>query len=133
MWLLLCGGLLSLYLGFAKRRHELELLGPGSAAHRSVLGHYDIGLLDQISTILLAVTVLSYVMYTLDSATARTVGEETLSYSTAFVLYGVLRYLYLVRRQNGGLPTETLLADRPLLGAVVAWAAYCAWAVYRPF
>ena len=26
-WLLLCGGLLSLYLGFAKRRHELGVLG----------------------------------------------------------------------------------------------------------
>ena len=38
IWLLLCGGLLSLYLGFAKRRHELELLGAGSVDHRSVLG-----------------------------------------------------------------------------------------------
>ena len=27
VWLLLCGGLLALYLGFAKRRHELGVLG----------------------------------------------------------------------------------------------------------
>lgn len=133
IWLLLCGGLLSLYLGFAKRRHELELLGAGSVDHRSVLGSYDVPMLDQISTILLAVTVVAYVMYTLESATAHVVGEETLSYSTVFVLYGVLRYVFLVRRHEGGPPTETLLADRPLLAAVIAWGAYCAWAVYRPF
>jgi 4-hydroxybenzoate polyprenyltransferase len=133
VWLLLCGGLLSLYLGFAKRRYELELLGGGSVEHRSVLGLYDVALLDQISTILLAVTIVAYVMYTLESPTARVVGEQTLSYSTVFVLYGVLRYVYLVRRREGGAPTETLLADRPLLAAVIAWGAYCAWVIYRPF
>src|SRR5678815_1865301 len=31
IWLLLCGGLLALYLGFAKRRHELVLLGGASS------------------------------------------------------------------------------------------------------
>ena len=30
VWLLLCGGLLALYLGFTKRRHELSLLGASS-------------------------------------------------------------------------------------------------------
>jgi 4-hydroxybenzoate polyprenyltransferase len=136
IWLLLCGGLLSLYLGFAKRRHELLLLGEGSRHHRSVLQHYDAALLDQISGILLAVTVVSYIMYTLTSQTAAQVGSEALSYSTAFVLYGVFRYLWLVhqaRGNGGGDPTETLLTDRSLLVAVTLWLAYCGWAIYRPF
>ncbi|MGH7463536.1 MAG: UbiA prenyltransferase family protein, partial [Longimicrobiales bacterium] len=59
VWLLLCGGLLSLYLGFAKRRHELLLLGGESRLHRSVLQQYNAGLLDQISGILLSVTVVA--------------------------------------------------------------------------
>ena len=37
VWLLLCGGLLALYLGVCQRRHELAVLGAGSAAHRGVL------------------------------------------------------------------------------------------------
>ena len=41
-------------------------------------------------------TVVAYVMYTLESPTAQAVGEETLSYSTVFVLYGVPRYVFLV-------------------------------------
>lgn len=136
VWLLLCGGLLSLYLGFAKRRHELLLLRDDSRHHRSVLEHYDAALLDQMSGILLAVTVVSYIMYTLTSPTAVQLGNEALSYSTVFVLYGVFRYLWLSHqaRGNGGAdPTETLLTDKPLLAAVALWLAYCGWAIYRPF
>ena len=130
IWLLLCGGLLALYLGFAKRRHELVLLGSGSTAHRIVLSHYTIAFLDQLSGVLLAVTIVAYIMYTLESETARLVGTESLAYSTVFVLYGVLRYLFLVHRNEGGDPTGTLLTDRPLLAAVVLWGLYCGAVIY---
>jgi len=131
VWLLLCGGLLSLYVGFAKRRHELALLGDKSSSHRSVLEHYDVVLLDQMSMILLAVTIVAYIMYTLTSETAAQTGRETLSYSTVFVLYGVFRYLFLVHGDGkGGDPTETLLTDRALLINGLLWLAYCAWALY---
>jgi len=133
VWLLLCGGLLANYLGFTKRRHELAIMGEGSTTHRSVLEHYDIGLLDQMSVILLSVTVVSYLMYTLTSQTAAQVGD-LLSYSTVFVLYGMFRYLYLVHfAGKGGDPTETLLRDRALLIDVALWLAYCGWVIYRPF
>ncbi len=132
VWLLLCGGLLALYLGFAKRRHELTLLGQGSSSHRLVLSEYSAELLDQISVVLLSATLISYVMYTRESATAALVGSDALSYSTVFVVYGVFRYLYLVHRRSGGSPTETLLTDKSLLAAVLAWLVYCGIIVYRP-
>lgn len=129
IWLLLCGGLLALYLGFAKRRHELLLLGEASATHRGVLAEYSPQFLDQMSTVLLAVTLVSYVMYTVSPEKLAEVGYA-LTYSTAFVLYGVFRYLYLVHQREQGSPTETLLTDRSLLGAVILWGAYCALAIY---
>jgi uncharacterized membrane protein YfcA len=122
--------LLALYLGFAKRRHELVLLGSESTAHRTVLSHYTIAFLDQLSGVLLAVTIVAYIMYTLESETAQLVGTESLAYSTVFVLYGVLRYLFLVHRNEGGDPTGTLLTDRPLLAAVVLWGLYCGAVIY---
>ena len=133
IWLLMCGGLLALYLGFAKRRHELELLQGTSAQHRAVLSQYSTALLDQLSVVLLAVTIVAYVMYTLESDTARRVGSDALAYSTVFVLYGVIRYLYLVHRRGGGDPAESLLTDRGLLTSVLLWGVYCALVIYRPF
>jgi 4-hydroxybenzoate polyprenyltransferase len=132
VWLLLCGGLLALYLGFAKRRHELAVLGDASAAHRGVLAHYSAPFLDQISAVLLAVTVVSYLMYTLTSPTAQLVGTEALSYGAPFVLYGLFRYLYLVHQRDLGTPTETVLSDRALLATVMLWGLYNAWVLYRP-
>lgn len=132
VWLLLCGGLLALYLGFTKRRHELVLLGDESAGHRGVLSQYTPGFLDQMSMVLLSVTVVCYIMYTLESATANAVGTNLLSYSTAFVLYGVFRYLFLVHQRDGGSPTETLLNDRQLLLVAAGWLVYCGLVIYRP-
>lgn len=132
VWLLLCGGLLALYLGFAKRRHELSVLGDASAAHRGVLAHYSAPFLDQISAVLLAVTVVSYLMYTLTSPTAQLVGTEALSYGAPFVLYGLFRYLYLVHQRDLGTPTETVLSDRALIATVMLWGLYNAWVLYRP-
>ena len=133
VWLLLCGGLLALYLGFTKRRHELLLLGDDSADHRAVHAHYSPAFLDQISTVLLSVTIVSYIMYTLQSATASAVGTDVLSYSTVFVVYGVFRYIFLVHQREGGSPTETLLNDRQLLIVVAGWLIYCGLVIYRPF
>jgi 4-hydroxybenzoate polyprenyltransferase len=132
VWLLLCGGLLALYLGFTKRRHELVLLGDESAGHRGVLSQYTPGFLDQMSMVLLSVTVVCYIMYTLESPTENAVGTNLLSYSTAFVLYGVFRYLFLVHQRNGGSPTETLLNDRQLLLVAAFWLVYCGLVIYRP-
>ena len=133
IWLILCGGLLALYLGFAKRRHELTLLAGGSTEHRRVLGDYGTGFLDQMSAVLLAITVVSYIMYTISPAKVEEVGSYALTYSLVFVLYGVFRYLYLVHQKSRGSPTETLLTDRALLGTLVLWVLYCGWVIYRPF
>ncbi|MGQ0643303.1 MAG: UbiA prenyltransferase family protein [Gemmatimonadaceae bacterium] len=130
-WLLLCGGLLALYLGFAKRRHELGILGTSSSDHRRVLSHYSAPFLDQMSGVLLAVTLVSYLMFSQLSSTAAAVGTDELGWSTVFVLYGLFRYLYLVHVRAQGTPTDTILADKPLLVAVGCWLAYCAWLVYR--
>ena len=129
IWLLICGGLLALYLGFAKRRQELVLLGGDSASHRKVLGDYGPAFLDQMSVVLLAVTVVSYIMYTLSPERVAASGYR-LTYSLVFVLYGVFRYLFLVHQRGGGSPTETLLTDRSLIIAVLLWSGYCGWVVY---
>ena len=129
IWLLICGGLLALYLGFAKRRQELMLLGGDSLNHRKVLGDYGPAFLDQMSVVLLAVTVVSYIMYTLSPERVAISGHR-LTYSLVFVLYGVFRYLFLVHQRGGGSPTETLLTDRSLIIAVLLWSGYCGWVVY---
>ena len=90
-----------------------------------------VAIMSQIGPVLLAVTIVAYLMFTLESATAKRVGSDALSYGTAFVIFGVFRYLYLVHRRGHGTPTDTIFGDRPLLVTVFLWGAYSAWLIYR--
>ena len=133
-WLLVCTMLLALFLGLAKRRHELILLGDEAPGHRRALAEYTPRLLDQLISIVAAATVVSYAFYTVEPATVEKFGTDLLTLTVPFPVYGVFRYLYLVHRQDGGgSPAEMLLRDRPLLACVMLWAAAIVLIIYRPF
>ncbi|HEX8989379.1 MAG TPA: decaprenyl-phosphate phosphoribosyltransferase [Rhodocyclaceae bacterium] len=122
-WLLLCGLMLTLFLGFAKRRAELHALADDSAVHRRVLEHYSKGLLDQFIVIAATGTVVSYALYTVSPETMALHGTRWLIASVPFVLYGLLRYLYLLHRHGGGGdPAREVMTDPHLLSALAGWA-----------
>ena len=56
--------LLSLFLGFGKRRAELALLAQGAGSHRKVLDGYTLPLLDQYIMIVSGTTIVAYSLYT---------------------------------------------------------------------
>jgi 4-hydroxybenzoate polyprenyltransferase len=123
-WLLLCGLMLTLFLGFAKRRAELSALADDSVHHRRVLEHYSAALLDQFITIATACTVVSYSLYTVSPETVALHGSNHLILTVPFVLYGMLRYLFLLhRRGGGGDPSQELVGDPHLAFAVAGWLA----------
>jgi len=130
-WLILCTLLLSLFLGFAKRRHELLILENKATDHRAVLEHYSPYFLDQMTAIVTASTVMSYAIYTISDETVKKFNTKSLMYTVPFVLYGIFRYLYLVhKREEGGNPTKILLTDVPLILNVLAWVLVCAYIIY---
>jgi 4-hydroxybenzoate polyprenyltransferase len=127
-WLLLCGLLLTLFLGFAKRRAELNALAEDSASHRKVLEHYSPALLDQMISVVSAGVLVAYSLYTVAPETVRLHGTPYLIYTVPFVLYGMFRYLFLLhRRGGGGDPALELLGDRHLLGASAGWLIVTLW------
>ncbi|TRZ98754.1 MAG: decaprenyl-phosphate phosphoribosyltransferase [Rhodocyclaceae bacterium] len=121
-WLLLCGLMLTLFLGFAKRRAELNALLADSAGHRRVLEHYTAPMLDQFIGVAVAGTVVSYALYTVSAETVALHGTRGLIATVPFVLYGMLRYLWrLHTRGGGGDPAQELLTDPHLLAATIGW------------
>jgi 4-hydroxybenzoate polyprenyltransferase len=126
-WLLLVAYLLALYLALGKRRAELAMLGEAAGSHRVVLGHYTLPMVDHAISVVLGATLLAYALYTMAPETVAKVGSEGLLATVPIVLYGLLRYLYLLHRHElGGSPTRVLITDRPLLVCVVLWAAVAA-------
>jgi 4-hydroxybenzoate polyprenyltransferase len=124
-WLIVCTGLLTLFLGFSKRRHELAILGDIASAHRKNLREYSVELLDEMMNIMVSATIIAYTMYTFFAHQ-----DRWMMASIPFVVYGVFRYMLLVHRDGGGNPDTLLLRDRPLQITLLLWLAVVMTVVY---
>jgi 4-hydroxybenzoate polyprenyltransferase len=119
-FLLICTGMLALFLGFTKRRQEamLEAREATEAGTRPVLEHYSLPFLDQMIAMVTASAILSYVIYAVDSPR---VGSEMLATAPS-VLYGIFRYLYLIYDRRDTRSTAAILTEDPgMLFAAVTW------------
>ena len=120
-WLLLCTGLLALFLALGKRRGELVLVATQQTPGRKVLDGYSLPVIDQFIAIVAASTIVAYALYTF---TARE--SSTLMVTIPYVVFGVLRYVLLLNREEAGEePDVVLVKDVPILAAMCAWAATC--------
>jgi 4-hydroxybenzoate polyprenyltransferase len=119
-WLYVVMTLLSLFLGFGKRRAELALLSHGAGSHRKVLDGYTLPLIDQYIMIVSGTTIVAYSLYTFSAPNLP--GNHSMMLTIPFVVYAIFRYLYLVQvEQAGGAPEEILLTDRPFQIAMILW------------
>lgn len=132
-WLLVCGLMVTVFLGFAKRRAELMVLADAGGEHRKVLEDYTPALLDNMIAISAAGVIVSYSLYTVSPETVRLHGTGNLLLTLQFVLYGIFRYIHrLHRRGGGGDPAWDLLHDPHLVAAALGWLATTLWLLSGP-
>jgi len=133
-YMLACTLLLALFLGFGKRRHELE--GEHAGKQRAALEAYTKGSL----TIALAVTGIAtaatYFAYTLDKDTEAFFQSRYLWLTAPFTVFGIVRFLFLVsgragRGRKAESPTQEMLSDVPFVLNLVLWVIVIVAIVYR--
>ena len=124
-WLLLCTSALALFLGFTKRR--ADLLAGLEGEHRRSLEDYSKAFLDQAMAISGGVALLSYALYSLDSAVF-VPGRELAS--LPFVAYGILNYLRLAGVEGkGDSPVEIAYTSRSSQICALGWLATVLWSL----
>ncbi|MDH4322586.1 MAG: decaprenyl-phosphate phosphoribosyltransferase [Betaproteobacteria bacterium] len=129
-WLLACGFLLTLFLGFAKRRAELDRLADDAGQHRAVLEDYTLGFLDRAVFACALGMMITYALYTIAETTVALHGTKRLIWSLPWVLLGTFRYLFRLHyRGGGGDPAQELLRDPLLAAAALGWVATVAWLI----
>jgi 4-hydroxybenzoate polyprenyltransferase len=121
-WLLLCGLMVALFLGFAKRRAELYALDSNGPVHRKVLDLYQPVLLDKMIVVTATCVIITYSLYTMSPVTVAYHHTESLVYTVPFVMYGIFRYIYSLHRQSTGSdPATEIFRDPHLLFAILGW------------
>ncbi len=119
-WLFVATTFLALFIGLGKRWAEIFMLQSEAGTHRKVLDGYTLELLDQLLTIVLSSTLITYCLYTFSAPI--TPNNHSMMLTIPFVIYGLFRYLYLIRVNHvGGAPEEIVLTDRPMQTAIGLW------------
>ena len=142
VWFILTVACLALFLGVGKRRSERTLLlgagGEKTLGTRKILMHYPESLLDSLTIMFATASWFSYTMFTFlqpppqagpqvlvlfgDYLPRTFLASKWLMASVPFVIYGVMRYLYVIyEKKEGESPERVLISDIPLLTSILIW------------
>jgi decaprenyl-phosphate phosphoribosyltransferase len=130
VWIVICTGLLALFLALAKRRDDLAK--DLSETHRPSLAGYNRRFIDQALAMILGALLVSYLIYTTDQSVIARYGTDKLYLTAPFVIAGVLRYLQItVVEERSGSPTDIALTDRFLIVTMLGWVVVFGLLIYR--
>jgi 4-hydroxybenzoate polyprenyltransferase len=146
VWFLLTVIPFALFLAIGKRRSELTLLKSHASQHRETLSHYPETLLDILTAMFANSTWLAYAIFTslqpqlvarprlvglLESLDLPFIRAKFLMITIPVVLYGVMRYLYIIyEKKEGESPEKVLIKDKPLLATVILWLILVIMTIY---
>ena len=129
-WLIVCTFCLCLFLGFGKRRGELNELGERASTFRKVHELYTPAMLDHMLSVTSGITVVSFLMYTLHPHTQEWLGNNYLLYTMPLVLYGIFRFSLLIQSGKAAGPVEVILHDLPFQATLIGWVLICLGIIY---
>ena len=124
-WLSLMVLLLSLFLILAKRRDDILIHsrnGKNGMVIRKSSQHYNLVYINSCVTLLSAVMIVAYIMYTVSPEVTDRFDSEYLFITTIFVIAGMMRYLQIVFvERNSGSPTNIFIRDKFIIFTVIGW------------
>lgn len=121
-WIIIMTFLLALFLVVAKRRDDVQNYEESKTTTRRNVKAYNKMFLDSTLVLVAAVTMVCYILYTVDDAVVQQF-DCNYVYSTAiFVLAGILRYLQLTLvEEKSWSPTLIIARDPFMQCCIVGW------------
>jgi 4-hydroxybenzoate polyprenyltransferase len=131
IWIVVMTYLLALFLALAKRRDDVLIFQETGEKMRKNVDGYNLRFLDGVMTIMAAVVIVAYILYTTSTEVVHRFGSEYLYLTAFFVVIGIMRYMQIAYvEKDSGSPTKVLLKDRFIQLAVIGWIATFSWILY---
>ena len=129
-WMIIMTFLLTVSIGFAKRRDDLVLVNEKESVIKSLKG-YTIAFLDIAKSISFSITLISYILYSISAEVIDRIGSDKLYITSLFVFLGIIRYLQItIVEKNSGSPIDVLWKDRFLQIAILLWTFTFLYIIY---
>ena len=130
-WLVIMVFLLSFFLAMAKRRDDLVLFHEGHAPLRASSKNYTIEFLNTMLSVLTAIIIVAYIMYTISDEVVRHIGNKYIYVTSLFVFAGLMRFLQITMvEKKSGSPTKIFLTDPFIQITVAGWGLCFAILIY---
>jgi 4-hydroxybenzoate polyprenyltransferase len=121
-WLIIMVFLLAVFLGLAKRRDDILLFVTSGKVIRESSKHYNLDFINAGLTMLSAVIVVAYLMYSISEEVTQRFNTEYVYGTSIFVIAAMLRYIQIALVENNtGSPTQLLYSDAFLKVTIVGW------------
>ncbi len=128
-WIILLTFILSLYLAFSKRRGEL--VNGNVGVGRKSIQEYNKSFLDTTISILAAIAIVAYILYTQDAEIIAKFHFKYYYMGSVFVVIGLLRHLQKTMvTETTESPTDFLYTDKVLLTTVALWGIFNFYVIY---
>ena len=121
-WIVLMTFLLALFLAFAKRRDDVVIYEDTGVLARKNVNRYNLPFMNQVIGVVSSITMVCYIMYTVDPEVIARMGSRYVYLTSVFVLAGIIRYLQLtIVDVKSGSPTKVLMKDRFVQCCIIGW------------
>ncbi len=121
-WLTIMIFLLALFLAIAKRRDDVLIkLDSGNEMRQAIKG-YNVEFINVALSLICAVMIVAYFMYTMSDEVRIRLGTYRLYYTCFFVVAGILRYLQIIFvKRDSESPVKILYKDRFIQATILFW------------
>lgn len=131
LWIISMTFLLALFLALAKRRDDVFIFMRTGKKMRKVIDGYNLEFVNAAMTVMSAVVIVFYALYTVSQDVIAKVGSDKLYLTTFFVILGILRYMQITFvHGNSASPTQVLLKDSFIQATLVGWISLFGWIIY---
>lgn len=121
-WLSIMILLLALFLIIAKRRDDILINAKNGCVIRKSTQSYNLDFINSCITLLSAVVLVAYIMYTVSPEVTERFDSDYLFVTTIFVIAGVMRYLQIIFVENkSGSPSRIFVKDKFILITIAGW------------
>ncbi|MDR2971121.1 MAG: UbiA prenyltransferase family protein [Bacteroidales bacterium] len=121
-WIIIMTFLLALFLAFAKRRDDVILYENEGVVIRKNANRYNLAFMNQVLSVIAAVTIIAYLMYTLSPDIIKQYNSKNVYLTSFFVIAGIIRYLQItivdLKSEN---PTKIIYKDLFIQFCIIGW------------
>ena len=121
-WLVLMTFLLALFLALTKRSDDFSIFEETGMKPRVSITGYNKAFINEAISIVVAITIVCYIMYTMSEDVISRIGSQYLYLTSIWVIIGLLRYLQKTIVYGASeSPTKSLVKDLFIQFCVVGW------------